>query len=142
MGKDIRTAEGGCHCGAVRFRVTLQDGLDQPRRCNCSICRMRGAVMVFAQLDGIEILAGQEFLSSYRFNTNTANHHFCSRCGIYTHHQRRFDPSLYAVNVACLDGVSPFDFEKVPVLDGIHHPKDNARDAFDIAGVIRFERSS
>lgn len=139
MDKDIKIAEGGCHCGSVRFRVALGEGLNNPVRCSCSLCRMRGAVMVFAPLGGIEILSGQECLASYRFNTNTAEHHFCSRCGIYTHHQRRFDPSLYAVNVACLDGVSPFDFEEVRVIDGVNHPRDHGKDAFDTAGVLRFE---
>ncbi|WP_262478111.1 hypothetical protein [Acinetobacter bereziniae] len=28
------------------------------------------------------------------------------------------------MNVSCIVGVSPFDFEKVPVMDGIQHPKD------------------
>ncbi|SUE06476.1 Uncharacterized conserved protein [Pantoea agglomerans] len=37
-----------CHCGAVAYRVTLKDGFNTVRRCNCSFCRMRGAVVVFA----------------------------------------------------------------------------------------------
>ena len=51
---------------------------------------------------------------------------FCSQCGIYTHHQRRSNPNQYGVNVACLEGVSPFDFAQVPVMDGMRHPSDNA----------------
>ena len=43
-----KVCTGACHCGAVRFTVTLVDGLDNPRRCNCSLCRMRGAVVVIA----------------------------------------------------------------------------------------------
>lgn len=37
-----------CHCGAVAYKVTLKDGFNTVRRCNCSFCRMRGAVVVFA----------------------------------------------------------------------------------------------
>lgn len=51
---DIRT--GQCHCGTVRFEVTLSDGLNSARRCTCSYCRMRGAVAVSAELGGIRFL--------------------------------------------------------------------------------------
>ena len=44
---------GACHCGAVKFRVRLSKGLRTARRCNCSFCRMRGAVAVSAPLDGV-----------------------------------------------------------------------------------------
>jgi len=62
---------------------------------------MRGAIAVSADLDGINITHGSELLTVYQFNTNTAKHYFCSRCGIYTHHQRRSNPKQYGVNVAC-----------------------------------------
>ena len=133
--KEIR--EGGCHCGAVRFRATLTDGLRTIRRCTCSFCRMRGAVAVSADTGGIEVLQGEDALTSYRFNTGAAEHFFCSRCGIYTHHQRRSNQNQYGVNVACLDGLSPFDFQEVPVLDGVNHPKDTGGPARQ-AGILRF----
>ena len=84
--------EAACHCGAVRFRVKLIDGLTTARRCTCSYCRMRGAVAVSAAVGGITFDAGEEALTSYRFNTGVAQHYFCSRCGIYTHHRRRSNP--------------------------------------------------
>ena len=105
-----------------------------------SFCRMRGAVMVFARLDDFRITAGEECLSTYDFNTHAAEHYFCSKCGIYTHHQRRLDPTQYAINVACLDGVSPYDFDEVPVLDGVNHPLDNDG-TVRMAGTVRFIRS-
>jgi hypothetical protein len=137
---DITEADGACHCGAVRFRVRLSDGLRTARRCNCSYCRMRGAVAVSADLDGLRIDAGQEMLREYRFNSGTAKHYFCSTCGIYTHHRRRSNTAQYGVNVACL-GVSPFDFEDVPVLDGTRHPSDHPGEPPRIAGVLTFVRS-
>jgi hypothetical protein len=132
---DIRT--GQCHCGTVRFEVTLSDGLNSARRCTCSYCRMRGAVAVSAELGGIRFLQGEDALTSYRFNSGVAQHFFCARCGIYTHHQRRSNPNQYGVNVACLDGVSPFDFAQVPVVDGVNHPKDTNAPA-RLAGTLRF----
>lgn len=132
---------GQCHCGAVKFRVTLQDGLDKPVRCNCSMCRMKGATMVFAALGSIEVTEGEDSLSSYRFHSGVAQHFFCSRCGIHTFHQRRFDPTLYGVNVACLEGVNPYDFAEVPVLDGENHARDTGAPAMGMAGTVWFDRS-
>ncbi|WP_321818159.1 MULTISPECIES: GFA family protein [unclassified Paraburkholderia] len=129
---------GQCHCGAVRFEATLSDGLNSVRRCNCSYCRMRGAVVVTAELGGITVLQGEGMLTSYRFNTGVAQHFFCSRCGIATHLQRRSNPNLFGVNVACLDGVSPFDFAEVPVSDGVNHPSDTGGPP-RLAGTLRFD---
>lgn len=125
-----------CHCGAVRFEVTLSDGLNTARRCDCSFCAMRGAVVVSAPLDGVRILKGAEHLALYQFGTHAARHHFCTRCGIYTHHNRRSNPNQIGVNAACLEGLSPFDFESVEVLNGRQHPSDGGNDG--PAGVLYF----
>ena len=97
MDMDISTIDGSCHCGTVRFRIRLTNGLHTARRCTCSYCRMRGAIAVSADLGGVDILSGEEALSLYKFNTGTAKHLFCSKCGIYTHHQRRSNPNQYGV---------------------------------------------
>lgn len=128
---------GHCHCGAVRFAVRLSDGLNTARRCNCSYCRMRGAVILAAPAEALRILEGEDMLSAYRFNSGVAQHFFCSRCGIHTHLQRRSDTSLLGINAACLDGLSPFDFAEVPVADGINHPKDTGGPSRQ-AGLLRF----
>lgn len=133
------TLKGACHCGAVKFDVTLTEGFASARRCTCSICRMRGAVAVTSAPDAFRITKGEDKLATYRFNTMSAEHHFCSVCGIYTHHKRRSNPSQIGVNVACLEGVSPFDFQEVAVYDGQRHPADNAEHKTYTAGVLRFE---
>jgi hypothetical protein len=135
--EDATVRSGRCHCGAVRFEASLSDGFVTIRRCTCSFCRMRGAIAVSAEMGGVRILEGEDALTSYRFNTGIAQHFFCSRCGIYTHHQRRSNPTQYGVNVACLDGISPFDFEEVPVTDGVNHPSDIGGVA-RLAGVLRY----
>jgi len=139
MNPNIETANGKCHCGKVRFRVRLKNGLRSARRCDCSLCRMRGAVAVSAAVGGLEIVEGAELLALYQFNTKTARHYFCSNCGIYTHHQRRSTPNEYGVNVACLEGLSPFDFESVPVMDGVHHPSDGK--STGLIGYLKFQRT-
>ena len=126
-----------CHCGAVAFTVELSDGFNTVRRCNCSYCRMRGAVAVSSPRSGIEVVRGGDKLTEYRFNTGEAVHFFCSVCGIYTFHQRRSNPQQYGVNVACIDGVSPFDFPCVEVNDGVNHPKDGGG---GVVGYLRYEK--
>lgn len=116
--------KASCHCGAVQFELTLQKGLDDPRRCDCSMCRRRGAIVASVKLDGIKILKGIDKLSLYQFNTMTAKHYFCSVCGIYTHHQRRSNPTQYGFNVACLEGVNPLELKDIPTYDGVNHPSD------------------
>ena len=113
-----------CHCGAVVLELDLPDGIVDPRRCDCSICRRKGAIVASVPLSGIRIVKGAEHLKLYQFNTHRARHYFCSNCGIYTHHQRRSDPTQYGYNVGCLEGVNPFAIPDVPTNDGVHHPAD------------------
>lgn len=136
------TLNGACHCGVIRFTVTLTEGFASARRCTCSICRMRGAVAVTSTPDAFRITEGEDKLATYRFNTMSAEHHFCSVCGIYTHHKRRSAPNQLGINVACLEGVSPFDFRELVVFDGSRHPADNAEHKTYVAGVLRFEPAS
>ena len=100
---------------------------------------MRGAVAVSANLKDIEILQGKDALTLYQFNTGEARHYFCAKCGIYTFHQRRSSPSQYGVNVACIEGISPFDFDVVPVNEGRIHPKDCVGGGAVVAGWMRYE---
>lgn len=85
---------------------------------------------VTAEAEDISFDAGEKALTCYRFNTGVVKHYFCSKCGIYTHHQRS-NPNQYRVNAACLKGVSPFDFDEVPVLDGTNG-------SYRIVGYLRF----
>jgi hypothetical protein len=122
----LQKHKASCHCGAVVLELSLPDGIVDPRRCGCSICRRKGAVVASVPLSGIRIVQGNDTLKLYQFNTMTAKHYFCSNCGIYTHHQRRSNPNEYSYNVGCLEGVNPFDLGKVSVYDGVHHPSDRA----------------
>lgn len=142
MNLDITETDGACHCGTIRFHVQLKDGLRTARRCTCSYCRMRGAIAVSASLHCLKINGGLAALALYQFGTKAAKHFFCSRCGIYTHHQRRSNPDQFGINVACLEGISPFDFDKVQVYDGVHHPLEAAAAEPRIDGVLHYRRRS
>jgi len=113
-----------CHCGGVELEVTLTDGLNTARRCDCSFCARRGAVAVSVDLADLKVVRGEDKLSHYSFNTHTAQHFFCSICGVYTHHQRRSNPNEYGINAANLEGVHIRDLDPVRWADGRNHPSD------------------
>ena len=109
------THRGGCHCGAVSFevdapaRVTVSD-------CNCTICRMSGFLHLIVPAARFRLLRGEADLSEYRFNTGTARHLFCRRCGVKSFYVPRSNPDGYSINLRCLDpstleevNIEPFD---------------------------------
>ena len=101
---------GSCHCGAVRFE--LHGEIAELTTCDCSLCVKKNAVMAKVHESALNITAGEEHLSLYRWNTGVARHYFCSRCGIYTFHRKRAAPDHFGINVFCLDG---FDPSTIPV---------------------------
>ena len=113
-----------CHCGAVELELNLPRGLEELRRCDCSLCRRRGAIVASVTLANLKVVKGADKLSLYQFNTMTAKHYFCSVCGVYTHHQRRSNPQLYGFNVACVAEVDVYALGDIPVMDGVNHPCD------------------
>jgi hypothetical protein len=104
--------EGGCHCGAVRFRVALDtyEALD----CNCSICTKKGFVHLIVRPEQFELLCGADALATYTFNTGIARHRFCRTCGIHPFYSPRSHPDHIDVNVRCLDGDALARFHIVP----------------------------
>ncbi len=98
---------GSCHCGKVTFEVTAD--LATAVRCNCSLCKRKGAPMVL--VEDFKLTGGKESLSLYQFNSMIAKHYFCSHCGIYTHHNPRSNPAMTRVNAGCLEGVEPLTLE-------------------------------
>jgi len=102
MNNEFVTHGGGCHCGAVAFEV------DAPAKivasdCNCSICRMSGYLHLIVPRSRFRLLQGADVLTEYKFNTGTARHLFCSRCGVKSFYVPRSNPDGYSVNVRCLD---------------------------------------
>ena len=109
---------GRCHCGGVVFDVPVSLDFRAARRCDCSFCRRRAAVMVSCPLELLKIQQGDDLLTLYQWNTHTARHYFCKICGIYTFHQRRTAPSVYGINIGCFDNLDMADFQNAPVADG------------------------
>ena len=106
---------GGCHCGAVRFEVRAPRRL-RAQRCNCSICRMTGFEHLIVPAARFSLLSPRSALTTYRFNTGTAEHLFCARCGIKSFYVPRSNPDGYSVNLRCverstIDAVDYEDFD-------------------------------
>lgn len=111
----VTTHTGGCHCGRVRFEV------DAPRiveatECNCSVCSKFAYLHLIVPRSDFRLLDGDDVLTTYSFNTGTAQHLFCSQCGVKSFYIPRSHPDGVSVNVRCLDPgtigaikVTPFD---------------------------------
>jgi hypothetical protein len=113
----MRTMQGGCHCGRVRFKVTAD--LDRVTYCNCSICSKKGFLHLIVPPEQFELLSGKDDLATYTFNTRTAKHTFCKTCGIHAFYVPRSDPDKIDVNVRCIDDVDLSSLS-IKTFDGQH----------------------
>lgn len=111
------TYEGGCHCGAVRFRVIVYQ--HKVEDCNCSICRKKGFLHLIVPPEQFTLLSGEDALTTYTFNTGIAKHLFCRICGIHPFYRPRSHPDYIDVNVRCLDGDVLSHFQIIP-FDGVN----------------------
>jgi hypothetical protein len=119
-----RSYQGTCHCQAIRF-VFESEEIVEGRRCNCSICIRKGAVVSarYYEPHEFEITKGRDALGLYRFGDHMVNHYFCKHCGIYPFHdgtgeyQGRDYRGRYRVNLGCVDGVDVLAL-KIEILDG------------------------
>ena len=110
-----RNREGGCQCGAVRYRTT-----DQPKRvlaCHCTTCKQRtgaayGIGVYFAD-DDVEITRGK--LHTYEFRSDESGrwirNEFCDRCGTTVTWTLELRPGLRAVAGGTYDDPNWFDVQ-------------------------------
>ena len=100
----MNTYNGSCHCGGVTF--TFDHGkIENGLRCNCSICRRKGAVMSDFTISPNDISFSVDIstLGKYQFDTKVAKHYFCKTCGIYPFHETLVNPGYFRVNLGCID---------------------------------------
>ena len=117
----MTTYKGSCHCGRVRFEVEAE--IDHVRVCDCSICRVRGALNHRVPKEKLRLITPWEDLVLYQWGSRTAKDYFCPECGILPF-RRPSDPTPeqllegtipfdgWAVNVRCLKGV---DLDSIPI---------------------------
>jgi hypothetical protein len=104
--------DGGCHCGAIRFRVRARS--NEAIDCNCSMCQKKGILHLIVPPEDFELLQGSDTLTTYTFNTGVAKHTFCRLCGIHPFYRPRSHPNSFDVNVRCLDNDAMSHFRIVP----------------------------
>ena len=117
-----KTYQGGCHCGAIAFDVTLQPPLEDGHtviQCSCSACRRLGYLLVYPTRDNVVFRnrgGGQKRCGVYQFNLKAQEHLFCKRCGasVMIDFLDRFHPDFdgYGVNVRALRDV---DLDKLSI---------------------------
>lgn len=105
-------ASGGCHCRAVRFDAELPEAPVPAIECNCSVCRMTGFLHLIVPHGRLNLLAGRDCLTSYRFGTGSAEHLFCRHCGVKSFYQPRSHPDCWSVNANCLDEPVEIEIEQ------------------------------
>jgi len=105
-----RTYRGGCHCGQVAYEV--EGRLERATSCNCSICTRKAYLHWIVPREDFRLRTAWEALATYAFNTGTAKHYFCPRCGVASFYIARSDPDKIDINVRCLEGV---DLATIPI---------------------------
>ena len=113
-----------CHCGAIEANINVAENFEKILRCNCSICKRKGAVMSMVKNENFKITKGEDKIKLYQFHTKIAKHYFCSVCGIYTHHNPRSNPAMTGFNLGCLDDINTFELKDILINDGYNHPLD------------------
>jgi hypothetical protein len=99
------THHGGCHCGKVRWEVDAPAELTIDE-CNCSMCSRFGYQHLIVPAHRFRLLKGREALTNYTFLTGTAQHLFCSTCGVKSFYVPRSHPDGFSVNARCIDSVT------------------------------------
>lgn len=109
---ETETYEGSCHCGAVRYEVTMAP----PERAfagNCSICSRAGWLLAFVPADSFRMLSGEDVVSDYQFGKHSIHHHFCPTCGVrsYSRGKKPSGEEMVAINLRCVTGLDPTKLE-------------------------------
>lgn len=107
--------KGSCHCGKVTFEV--ETDLEQVVECNCSHCSRKGYLLTFVPRGALNVLSGEDDLSTYTFNTHTIRHRFCSTCGCapFGEGKKPTGEDTAAINVRCLEGIELSELKPIPV---------------------------
>jgi len=116
----VRKHTGSCHCGAVKYEVTVD--ATSGSRCNCSICNKVGALGAIVKPDAFKLLAGVEHLSTYEWGAKISKRFFCKHCGIHCFargHLKEVGGDYVSVNFHALDDVDPASV-RVSYWDGSH----------------------
>jgi len=87
---------------------------------------MSGYLHLIVPRSRFHLLQGADALTEYKFNTRTARHLFCGRCGVKSFYVPRSNPDGYSVNVRCLDSAT-IEHVEVQLFDDNDRPSSEAK---------------
>ena len=117
----LKKYTGNCHCKNVEFsfystkKVTLIE-------CNCSICKPINFMHLIIPHKNFNLINGKRFLKTYKFETKSAGHFFCTSCGIKSFYQPRSHKDCYSINYFSIN--NPPLVEKTIKFDGKNFEKN------------------
>jgi hypothetical protein len=112
----LKTYQGSCHCGAVRFEADID--LTQPTfRCNCSICTRNRFWAAVVKPTAFRLLEGKTGLQQYLFYSMQNEHYFCKTCGVRPFGVGNNPESgeMVGVNIGCLENVAVEELAAAPI---------------------------
>jgi len=62
-----------CHCGEVEAEINIDGDLEKIVKCNCSICKRKGAIMSMVKNEDFKIIKGEDKLKLYQFHSKVRN---------------------------------------------------------------------
>ena len=120
--REERTYTGGCHCGAIRFEVSL-DPSQPAGRCNCSVCTKISPTSRIVKPGAFKLLQGEEHCSVYEWGFKVSRRFFCKHCGVHCFafgHLAELGGDYVGINLNCID-----DFDRgtiaISYWDGRHN---------------------
>lgn len=125
----LKTYQGGCHCGTVRYEADI-DLTEETGRCNCSICAKRRFWGITIKPEAFRLRSGEDALGDYQFGSNSVHHRFCRTCGVAIFgdgYVEEIGGAFYSISLATLEDAEG-DLAEAPIkyMDGFNNNWWNA----------------
>lgn len=111
--------EASCHCGGVRY--TVENSPESVLDCNCSHCRLYGALWAYYPQRDVKFGADDTFI--YMWGDRMLEMHHCKTCGCFSHFTiagTNDDPKI-GLNARLMRGLDPANVPLVQKNNGNDH---------------------